>query len=202
MRSVPRAGALLLAAALLAACASQPPSADPTASCAVPPAPEVAREAFDRLADGATGDLVAQAREGTTTAYLFRFDRPAQPGESVTVLLTDGCGGGIFSRDRLLRDDVAATVVRIGAGSAGADGAMLGQPGYLVGMVRDRRVRAIEMYWPADGTAPGADPGRWTMPVASGAFLNAVPDTVPPDVVAGYRAIDADGAVLAELGSP
>jgi hypothetical protein len=202
-RAGPAAAALLLTLSV-GACAGMAPPAPPApseAACAGGPSIERARAI---LADvGVTGDLAGEAHEGDATVYIFRPVTGAARGRSFTVLL-EGCDGATYVEGRLLRADVPATVTRVGARSGGADGDMDIQPGYLVGVVRDERVDTIEMWWPMpDAPNASADPsvgGTWVTPVPTGPFINAVSPDVPLDAFAGYRALDENDEVIAEIG--
>jgi hypothetical protein len=95
-------------------------------------------------------------------------------------------------------------VTRVGTGSGDIDGDVEIRPGYLVGIVRDGAVDAIEMWWPMpDAPNASSDPSvgsTWVSPVPTGAFINAVSPDVPLDAFAGYRALGGDGEVIAEIG--
>lgn len=196
------AGALVLAWSV-SACQGTAAPTPSDAPCVGGPSVEGARAI---LADvGVTGDLVGEAHEGDAAVYIFRPDTGPETGRSFTVLL-EGCDGGTYVEGRLLRADLPATAERVGARSGGGDGDVEIQPGYLVGVVRDEEVDAVEMWWPVpDAPNASADPsvaGSWATPVATGPFINAVSPDVPLDAFAGYRALDGDGEVIAEIGQP
>jgi hypothetical protein len=105
-----------------------------------------------------------------------------------------------------LSEDIPAMAERIGAAATTVNGDRTEYPGYLIGVVRDERIVAIELEWQASDVEfdPELDfaAGTWTTSVLPGYFLIPVPARVPFRAQATYRFLDDAGAAVFELDDP
>ena len=153
------------------------------------------------------GELVAEVRAPGAAAFLFLpLERPDLAEDVIVVFMMDDGSAETGYRRGLLSADQPAMAERIGAAATTVNGDRTEYPGYLIGVVRDERIVAIELAWPAGDVEfdPELDfaAGTWTTSVIKGLFLIPVPARVPLRAEATYRFLDDAGDAVFESDGP